>query len=179
LRTTMDAKLISSGMDKLAVFDSVAPAATFTTNDGLQDISEAVTVEVARGYTHGGDVGRVYRYIGANESGVNLGTQNYNDTARWLRLDKLKLTILVPGKSWQLVAPDGATFVLELTKAGTISVSRNTINAVAVAASAAVGIGSGSGFALSGAGAVAQNVILSRTNAYGPGSLLHHRHHAT
>ena len=40
-----------------------------------------------------------------------------------------------------LVAPDGKTYVLELTDENTISVSRETINAVSAAACLAVGIG--------------------------------------
>ena len=81
LRAAMNSQLAGIGMGELAVFDTVATAAMFTTNDGPQDISEGVTVEVAPDYTGSGDEGRVYRYIGANASDVNLGTQNYTDTA--------------------------------------------------------------------------------------------------
>jgi len=66
------------------------------------------------------------------------------------------------------MAPDGKTYVLELNEAGDkISVSRDTINAVSAAASIAAGIGIGAaGIAVSGAGAVSQNVILTKTDAF-------------
>ncbi len=169
--------------ETLALYDTVATAAKYSTGDGEQDIREGDTVRLEKGYTHGGEEGRVYRYIVmADESDdtenlVNVSAEDYADATRWQLVDKLKVSILVEGKSWMLMAPDGKAYVLELVKKedGTsqISVSRNTINAVSAAASLAVGVGVGSlGIAVSGAGAVAQNVILTKTNAYGVNSVL-------
>ena len=50
-----------------------------------------------------------------------------------------------------------------------ISVSRDTINAVSAAASLAIGVGGTAGVAVSGAGAVAQNVILTQDQCLRPG----------
>ncbi|NUQ63376.1 MAG: tandem-95 repeat protein, partial [Pirellulales bacterium] len=82
--------------------------------------------------------------------------------------------ILVEGKSWKLTPPDGKSYVLELNEAGNkIHVSRHMINAVSAAASVAAGIGLGAaGIAVSGAGAVSQNVVLSKTNAFAEDSVL-------
>ncbi len=164
----------------LALYDTVATAAKYSTGDGEQDIREGDTVRLAKGYAGGGLEGRVYRYIvkasetNNNANNIDLGAQNYADTTRWQLVDKLKVSILVEGTSWRLMAPDGKSYILELSEDGTkISVSRNTINAVSAAASLAVGVGIGSaGIAVSGAGAVAQNVILTKTNAYGVNSVL-------
>ncbi|MCB1998993.1 MAG: LEPR-XLL domain-containing protein, partial [Rhodoferax sp.] len=157
--------------EDLAVYDTIAPAAPFTTADGVQAMAEGSSVQVAQDYALGGMAGRVYRYFGASGD-VDLGAQNYADTSKWILADKLKVSTLVPGQSWTLVAPDGATYALELTDAGTISVNRNSINAVSVAASVAVGLAGQVGVAVSGAGAVAQNVILSRANAFGQDSII-------
>ena len=158
--------------ETLAVYDTVAPAAQFTTADGSQPLGEGATVQVAEDYANGGLAGRVYRYFGPIGGMVDLGTQNYANDPNWVLADKLRISTLVPGKSWTLVAPDGVTYALELTEAGTVSVNRNSINAISVAASVAVGVGGEVGVAVSGAGAVAQNVILSRANAYGQNSVI-------
>ena len=174
--------------ETLALYDIVATAAKFRTSDGEQDVREGDTVQVAKGYTAGADMdydgskgqeGHVYRYIvmasetDDSENLIDLRTEDYTDTTRWQLVDKLKVSILVAGKSWVLMAPDGKTYVLELNEAGDkISVSRDTINAVSAAASLAVGVGGTAGIAVSGAGAVAQNVILTKTNAYGLDSVL-------
>ncbi|MFV2065642.1 MAG: hypothetical protein ACC645_01580, partial [Pirellulales bacterium] len=66
-----------------------------------------------------------------------------------------------------MVAPDGESFLIEPDAAGTgIRVSKTNINVIAAAASLSVGLGSTAGVAVSGAGAVAQNVILTTTDAY-------------
>ena len=93
---------------------------------------------------------------------MDLGTSNYG-TGTW--------TIVPPttaGGVWQIVA---GTDVYMITRAadGSLQVTRPTIEAVTVAASIAAGVG-GIGVAVSGAGAVAQNVVLTKTNAYIDGS---------
>lgn len=173
--------------ETLATYDIVSTAAKYQSSDGEQDIREGDTVRLEKGYTAGEDAeydggkgleGRVYRYIvkasetDDTENLVNLSTEDYTDIAKWQLVDKLKLAILVEGKKWMLVAPDGKAYVLELIDANTISVSRNTINAVSAAASMAIGVSGSAGIAVSGAGAVAQNVILTKTHAYGLDSVL-------
>jgi hypothetical protein len=148
----------------------------FKTSDGTQDVREGATVEVAEGYdVTRGEARRVYRYIvfadNDDPNELDLGNQNYNDTSKWQLVEKLRISILVPGESWMLIAPDGASYVLTLTDSGTLHVNRNTINAVSAAASVALGFSTGTlGAAISGAGAVAQNVILGGTEAYAQGS---------
>ena len=153
----------------LAVDDSVATAAKYTTSDGTQDLREGTTVKLSSAYGHGGLAGRVYRYIGADVDAVDLSTQDYGNDEKWLLLDKLKVAKLVEGSSWTLLAPDGTTYIL--TKAGSsLSVSRSMVNVVTAAASLAAGFGGAAGIAVSGAGAVSQNVVLTHTNAFVDGS---------
>ncbi len=162
--------------ETLAMYDTVGTAAKYSTTDGMQDVREGDTVRLAKGYANGGLEGRVYRYIGmpSHTNNINLSTQNYaTDTTKWQLVDKLKVSTLVEGQSWMLTAPDGKSYALELSADGKkISVSRGTINAVSAAASLALGVGGAAGITVSGAGAVAQNVILTKTNAYGKDSLL-------
>lgn len=181
--------------EELAMYDTVATAAQYRTSDGDPDVDdgkldvrEGTTVLLEKGYMAGaegdydgskGTEGRVYRYIvmasetDDSENLIDLSTENYTDTTKWQLVDKLKVSILVEGKKWVVVAPDGKAYVLELNATGDkIGVSRETINAVSAAASLAVGIGGSAGIAVSGAGAVSQNVILTKVNAYGEGSVL-------
>src|SRR5690606_34562439 len=127
----------------------------------------------------GGEAGRVYRYIGRTAIGVSndrddvdLSTEDYSDTDNWVKLDKLRVVALVEGQRWSVVAPDGATYVLALMDDGRISVSRNTINAISAAASLAAAFGGSAAPAIAGAGAVAQNVILTTVNAQGVDSVI-------
>ena len=174
LRAAINAALVTSGRPVLAIADTVATEAMLTTQSGLRDLSEGSTVKLSAGYAGGtGIAGRVYRYIGANAVGVALSTQNYADASKWLLVDKLKLSTLVAGKSWTLVSGDGTSYVLELDSAtGKLKVSKNNVNAVSAAAALSAGFGGTTGVAISGAGAVAQNVVLTKTNAYGQNSII-------
>ena len=153
----------------LATFDIVGTASMYNTDDEeTQDLREGTTVRIASGFpTVRGDTNRVYRYIGSDRNQVNLNNENYLDTTNpnWVRLEKLKLSTLVEGQSWALTAPDGASFLLERS-GNSFSVTRNTINSVSAAAALSAGFGSTAGVAVAGAGAVAQNVVLSRVNAF-------------
>ena len=73
------------------------------------------------------------------------------------------------GTAWQVVAGND---VYVVTKVAQRRSSRRapTIDAVTVAASVAIAGGVGAGVAVSGAGAVALNVVLTKTNAYIEGS---------
>ncbi|RPH74819.1 MAG: hypothetical protein EHM88_22150, partial [Candidatus Rokuibacteriota bacterium] len=192
LEALREAFALPNNDETLAMYDIVGTAARFRTSDGEQDVREGTTVQLEKGYMAGegedgeydgskGEEGRVYRYIVmASETDeianpIDLSTEDYTDTTKWQLVDKLKLSILVAGQKWVLVAPDGKAYVLELiTEDGVskISVSRETINAVSAAASLAIAIGGSGGISVSGAGAVAQNVILTKTNAYGRDSVL-------
>jgi hypothetical protein len=151
----------------LATFDIIGTASMYNTDDEeTQDLREGTTVRIASGFpTARGNTNRVYRYIGSDRDDVNLNNENYLDTTKWVRLEKLKLSTLVEGQSWALTAPDGASFLLE-RQGNSFSVTRNTINSVSAAAALSAGFGSTAGVAVAGAGAVAQNVVLSRVNAF-------------
>ena len=158
----------------LAIDNSVATAATYTTDYATPvDLREGTTVKLAAGYANGGTAGRVYRYIGANADAVTLGAEDYT-TSDWLLVEPLKISVLDAGKRWSLVAPDGRTFILELELElngdTLLSVGRDTINAVSAAAALAAGFGGDAGVAISGAGAVAQNVVLTKVDAYADNS---------
>ncbi len=124
-----------------------------------------MTVRIAGGYDPmKGIVGRSYRYIGDNVDGQDLRTINYKETGNW-KLVEISLSIREAGNSWTLVAPDGTSYVLELNSEGKLAVARSTVNAVVAAASLSAAFGGTTGVALSGAGAIAENVILSNTSA--------------
>ena len=144
------------------------------------EVGQGTTVKLANGYAFGGEGGRVYEYIGPPTGDpdepvvLDLATQNYA-SPNWLMVDKLRISVVDPGNSWELTSPDGTTYALQRTSAGgslALSVGKDTINAISAAASVAVGIGGDIGLGLSGAGAVAQNVILGSTNAYAQDSKL-------
>jgi hypothetical protein len=122
----------------LAMFDIVGTAAQFRTGNGVQDVREGTTVQLQKGYTAGmeteydgrkGIEGRVYRYIVmAPEDSrsyetygsktyptpnlIDLSAQDYTDTTKWQLVDKLKVAVLVEGRKWALVAPDGKAYIL-------------------------------------------------------------------
>ena len=156
---------VNSG-ETLAVTDSVIPDALYSTGAGLVDLVEGDTVRIADGYGNGGKEGRVYRFVGSDETDVDLGQEDYTAGSRWeLVTAELTLTTLVEGESWVLVDGSGATYLLHRT-GDTVSVSRSTINAISAAASIAASFGGTTGVAVSGAGAFAANVILTGTNAF-------------
>src|SRR5690606_26040078 len=108
------------------------------------DLKEGTTVEIDPSHTGGGLARRIYRYVGADRTNVAISAENYT-SSNWVLLDKLKLTTLVAGQRWALMAPDGQSYVLARTSADgaplELGVSRHTINAVSAAVSLAVGIG--------------------------------------
>ena len=80
----------------------------------VQDLSPGDTVEIGKGYDTGkGKSGRVYRYIGSGDHPFDLSAEDYTVTATWQLVDKLKVSTLVAGFRWVVLAPDGASFVLE------------------------------------------------------------------
>jgi len=176
LRSAMNAQLAAQGLDLLAIYDTVGTASMYKTTDTDDDgaplkvdLREGTTVEM--GTNANGVLGRVYRYIGADRDEVNLATENYLAPGNWLLVEPLKLTILEEGERWSLVAPDGQTFMFE--KSGnTLKVGRDTINAISAAAAFAASFGGTAGVAVSGAGAVAQNVVLTKVNAFADASRL-------
>jgi hypothetical protein len=149
--------------DTPVVLSLTASATAGQTLRKLWDLREGTTVQSA---------GVVHRFVGVDRDDVNLGVENYAG-ADWFVPETLKVSTLVEGQSWSLVAPDGKTFVLEWNSVtGKIGVSQSTINAVSAAASLAAGFGGTAGIAVSGAGAVAQNVVLGKTSAHVQNSAL-------
>ena len=55
----------------------------FTTLMGKRDLVTGDTVLVEPGYTHEGVAGTVYVFYAADETGVDLGIEDYTDTDRW------------------------------------------------------------------------------------------------
>ena len=79
----------------------------------------------------------------------------------------LSLTILNPGVAWQLTTTDGGIYLIRKDGTALTVTAPTAIQAIAAAASLAVGVGVlGGAVGISGAGAVATNVILTKTNAY-------------
>ena len=171
LRAKLNEKM-PIGLPQLSLGSRVEPEATWRSDDATpRALDRGMTVRVDGSHTAGGTPGTIYRYVGASSATpVNLRNVNYA-SGNWLAIDGMRLTTLQAGQSWQLVGPDGETFLLVRNADGSIGVSKNTINAVSAAASLAAGFGK-VGVAVSGAGAVAQNVILGTTNAYANDSVL-------
>ncbi|MAI32532.1 MAG: hypothetical protein CMM07_12785, partial [Rhodopirellula sp.] len=138
--------------------------------DDAVDLAEGTTVKVVDGEATGGTPGRVYRFIGADRDDVSLSVENYA-SSDWLLVEPLKLTALEKGELWTLLSPSGRTYVLEKVGSNLV-VGRDTINAISAAAAISAGFGGAGGLAVSGAGAVSQNVILSKVNAFGENSIL-------
>ncbi|MDG1896561.1 MAG: hypothetical protein P8J37_16785, partial [Fuerstiella sp.] len=139
----------------------------FTTADGSQTVKPRTQVKLETGYSNGGVGGAIYRYLGTGETTIDLSAADFSDTTKWqLKPVDLKLSILQKGKSWLLVAGDGTSYTLTLhpTDSTKIEVSKTNISAVSAAASAGIGVGK-TGVAISGAGAVAVNSILTKTDA--------------
>ncbi len=94
--------------------------------------------------------GRYYEFVGTEEQGesiTDLGMEDTGDTDRWRAYRVL------------LAEQDYSDYARwELAGA--------TISTKAIAASLALSFGSVAGFSVSGAGAIAQNVVNSKTNAY-------------
>ncbi len=127
----------------------------------LTTLNKGDTVKVAAGYGGGGTPGLVYRFIGTNPTTVNLATQNYA-SGNWERV--LPTVTALSDTSWQVVGGTDVYIVKQVGNA--LQVSRATIDAVTVAASVALAGGVGAGVAVSGAGAYAENVVLTKTNAF-------------
>ncbi len=187
LRAALADAFTAAGLS-LATFSTVSSAWKYTSEDKtldsdgnvVRDTVDLVTgdlVRVARGYDEAKGVGgQIYRYKGS-DAARDLSVQDYLDTDVWqLFIELPRISTLVEGSQWVLVAPDGAAFILTYDQATSqIKVSKSSINAVAAAVSVALGIGF-VGIAISGAGAVAQNVVLSKTVAYITDSRIVTRH---
>ncbi|MGN7612778.1 beta strand repeat-containing protein, partial [Magnetococcales bacterium HHB-1] len=161
-------KLTAQGL-KLSKADTINAQWTYVSSEEeSQDLKEGTTVKIDNAYQNGGVGGRIYRFIAPNgeESSVDLGNENYADTSRWeLVKPEVRISKLEQGEGWLLVDGDGTSYTL-LNRDGKMTVAKNNINAVSVAASMGVGIGGTTGVSVSGAGAVAINTLLGRTDAY-------------
>ncbi|MBL8812160.1 MAG: hypothetical protein JNM43_18495, partial [Planctomycetaceae bacterium] len=97
----IDASQRGSGTLLLADKAKTAALAKWQTNSGTQSVTFGDTVLVLSGYSSGGVVDGVYRYIGADAS-LALGSQNYADTANWVKVAMTYTT----GSGTKTVNPD-------------------------------------------------------------------------
>ena len=135
------------------------PGFRYLSAAGTTTLVKGDTVKVVSGFGTG-VAGAVFRYTGTGGS-LDLATQTYT-TGPWERVLPT-VSAVASGSSWVVVA---GSDVYMITKVGsTLEVSRPTINAITAAASVAAGLGA-VGVAVSGAGAYAQNVVLTKTNAF-------------
>ncbi|MFA7063480.1 MAG: hypothetical protein WC132_05020, partial [Methanomethylophilus sp.] len=173
---------------------SVAPASSTTADHGTGESSVALTagdtVLVADGYDNGGQEGRVYAYRGfvadyvsSSSDGENEQTVNEGDTVEHdgsvyqyvggSESTKDSATIDLSTETytsdqWETIAsPDTRNLSTEdYSDTSLWELADGTITArVAAASLAAAGAGV-AGVGVSGAGAVADNVILTKTNAF-------------
>ena len=118
----------------------ISTDAAYTTSN----VSTTVTlspgdrVKILSGYAHGGTPGAVYQFLGSGS--VDLGMENFGDTARWTP-----------------VSSSGG-FSLSATESASITAT--------TAAAAFAGSVGGIAISFAGAGADARNVILTKTDAY-------------
>ncbi|MFL5755287.1 MAG: hypothetical protein ACJ77N_03225, partial [Chloroflexota bacterium] len=152
--------------EPLSTVSTVASSWKFSSNDGTRLVSQGDIVLLADGYAGGGTAGRLYRYVPSSDATLDLSIENYGG-ANWAPVTILpRLSTLTAGSMWVLVAPDGTTYIISKDPVtGALSVSHSTINVIVAAASVAVG-GGLVGIAISGAGAFAENVVLTKTDAY-------------
>ena len=146
---------------QLADNNGVSTASTFTTDDGTQEVQRGDTVRLADG--------SVYRYRGSiEEQSIDLKTTDYTVTSLWRKVPALKVSSLGEGGGWLAVDGEGKSYILkpDPTNSNQLTIAQTNINAVSAAASLAASFGGTIGVAISGAGAVAQNVILTNTNAH-------------
>ncbi|MDP6722242.1 MAG: hypothetical protein QGF59_26495, partial [Pirellulaceae bacterium] len=154
--------------EPLADVNRVWLGAVLSSESGTQDLTTGDQVELATDYANGGQGGRVYKFLAADQANVDLAAENYASTSRWelVKADP-KFATVTEDKEWSLVAPDGAAYTLtKIDGQDKVQVSQNTITAISVAASVGASYGGTTGVALSGAGASAKNVILTGANAY-------------
>ncbi len=114
-----------------------------------QELDNGDTVRVAPGHLAGGTIGGVYIWKGGDEEDVDLRQEHYGDTSRW--------TLVLPDYRYLGAEDYSDTELWELAD--------GTITARVGAASLAAGFAGTVGGAISGAGAVATNVILTRTSS--------------
>ncbi|MDA8435110.1 MAG: hypothetical protein M0Z98_03915, partial [Actinomycetales bacterium] len=141
--------------------------AAYSSGSGSRALNNGDTVRVTTGYSGSGTARLVYRFVGTSETTVNVGAADYTDTATWERVLPV-VSVVEAGRSWQVVAGNDVYLVTKVQngQATELQVSRATIDAVSVAAAVAVAASLNVGVAVSGAGAVAQNVVLTKVNAY-------------
>ena len=154
--------------ETLALVDTLATSFVHTTGNIDADILVGDTVLLDGGHTAGGLAGQVYRFIaGADETNVDLSAEDFSVGTRWeLVTADIKLTKLDDGSGWMLVDGSGTAYILKNNTAlSQLEVSKSTINAISAAASLAASFGTVA-VGLSGAGAFANNVILTTTTAF-------------
>ncbi|MBF0186114.1 MAG: hypothetical protein HQM06_17230, partial [Magnetococcales bacterium] len=77
----------------------------------------------------------------------------------------VRLSRVSEGEQWLLVEEDGGSYLIQL-EGSDYQISRSNIDAMSVAASVGAAIGGTAGVAISGAGALADNVVLTDSTAY-------------
>ncbi len=158
-----DADILANLADAFTGDNALTFAHRFTSDESeAQTVNPGDAVLVAAGHTAGGTPGLVYRYTGEDPADdLALSGVDYTD-ADWERVLPT-VSAIEAGSSWMVVAGDDVWVLTRVDDA--IVVSRPTIGAVTVAASVAAGLGA-IGVAVSGAGAVAENTVLSTAKAY-------------
>ncbi|QOV24150.1 beta strand repeat-containing protein [Anabaenopsis elenkinii] len=116
-----------------------------TTPDDLVNITAGNIIKLANDYAGGGTGGGFYQ-AKVNINGIDLSVEDYSNTGRWqLVTHNLAEENYNDGSRWR---------------------QETAISATSIAASVAAAVASKAGFAVSGAGATADNIILSKNNAY-------------
>ncbi|HRX79853.1 MAG TPA: hypothetical protein P5307_12370, partial [Pirellulaceae bacterium] len=161
------------------------------TNEQKLELHWGDTVKVAPNHQPGGKSGHVYRFIGTDKTSLYLPGVNFT-VGDWLEVIPLRVSVVSDegtgifdqehkeirrGTSWVVTTGDGKTYTFKRDPdhhddIAKIQVSLNNITVVSAAASVGVAIGGEAGVSVAGAGAVSQNVILSKTNAYVDNSVL-------
>jgi len=149
----------------------------YTTDDGYKSLNEDDLVMVSDGYDNTkGEASAIYRYVGSSDN-VNLGSQDYNNTALWESVGSGKLSMQDYGNTdlWQQVNLEEAPVEVQayvvnssIDAVGALNqtaVSDQSIDALVVAGSAAAS-GGGVGVSVSGADAIAINTVTTDVKAF-------------
>ncbi|KPA15081.1 repeat-containing protein, partial [Candidatus Magnetomorum sp. HK-1] len=162
-------KLASAFADRgetISDIDKLSSNYTYTTSESEITLLFGDTVKLDQSYQNGGISGKIYTFIGKDNTIGDLSTIDYSDTNNWeLVKPDIRLSKLDDDNSWMLITPDGTSYTLLKDSNGNLNVSKLTINAISAAASLAAGVGK-TGVAVSGGAAVAINNIISNVESY-------------
>ena len=98
LRTAFDERWRTPGGNQ----PRLAGPPSLTSESGTQDLTTDDQVELATDYANGGQGGRVYKFLAADQEDVDLAAENYASTSRWeLVIAEPKFATVTDDQKWK------------------------------------------------------------------------------